>query len=210
MEYNITDYNGRFVKIKNAKLYDLNESVIASGYPMDDIYVIISDPTNKDIERAIRLARTERGSGHDNFLSGITINFDILCTHYFLVQFQRYHFAQIVSSQSKMHRLNRIIGNDSDDTFVDTVDPRIIEIVKEYIREYNELCSEPNKKEDANKVFMKALANIPCGMRLWMRVSTNLLQLKNMYLQRKNHKTEDWQEFCEFVQTLPILKDILN
>jgi hypothetical protein len=80
--------------ILNIKIYNYNEAIIASGLPLS------SEP-EFSLKRAKRLA--SMGDGHDNYLSGILITFNLTCTHTMLVQFQRYHFAQIISSSSKMH-----------------------------------------------------------------------------------------------------------
>ena len=40
---------------------------------------------------------------HDNALTGIRVSFDVILS--IGLQFQRYHFADIVTSSSKMHRL---------------------------------------------------------------------------------------------------------
>jgi len=52
--------------------------------------------------------------------------------------------------------------------------------------------------------FMKVRANLPSGFEMWMTVRSNYLQLKTMYLQRKNHKLrEDWGAFCDWIKDLP-------
>jgi len=64
------------------------------------------------------------------------------------------------------------------------------------IAKYNEYPSYYN--------FMKCISNTPMGLELWMGISTNYLQLKTIYLQRRNHKLrEDWGEFCNMIQNLP-------
>jgi hypothetical protein len=46
------------------------------------------------------------------------------------------------------------------------------------------------------------------GFELWMGISTNYLQLKTIYNQRKAHKLEDWKYFCNWIESLP-LKDLI-
>jgi len=200
-EYKLSDdlFDFKFIKLKNVFVYDLTESMKASTYPY--AYNLNSNINYKTVDT---LANAEKGSGHDNFLSGIIVNFDMLASHYFLIQFQRYHFAQIVSSMSKMHRILDIYCDS--EYYNQYVDPRIKDVIAELVEAYNN-CSDKTKKDQK---FMQILANIPCGFRLWMRVSTNLLQLKNMYLQRKNHRTNDWKEFCEFISSLPALCRVLK
>ena len=44
------------MKIDNVKVYDLEECIIASGYPMRTV-VETHDPDEKDLKRAMKLAR---------------------------------------------------------------------------------------------------------------------------------------------------------
>ena len=60
--------------ISNWKVYDLPESVKASKYPM------LTDTSEVDevlTERTRSLALSPKGEGHDQFLTGIRVNFDL-------------------------------------------------------------------------------------------------------------------------------------
>lgn len=187
------------VEIKNVKVYGLRESMKRSGYPMQtvepEIDLYISD---SDLSRATKLSNTPNGSGHSNFLKGIVVQFDIKYPQYFTPQLQRYHWIDIVSAQSKMHRLVAKASEDDFSTsFNKYVDNDMIARVKDYVAKYN-------TEEDKYLYFMKALSNLPMGYELWMGISTNYLQLKTIYNQRKNHKLhEDWGAFCTMIENLP-------
>ncbi len=114
------------MKIFNVSVTGFEESLLASGYPMskNDVYqyggsvaskTLFYSPYNKTIYEthtydepamavkkiskvASSLANAKQGSGHDCFLKGITVSFDISYPVYWSPQFQRYHFADIVSS----------------------------------------------------------------------------------------------------------------
>ena len=81
------------MKIDNGRVYDMAESIKASGYPMsEDVDLGV------DMKRAEKLAHVPAGSGHDCYLKGIVVNADVTVPQYFWLQFGRYHFADIVSS----------------------------------------------------------------------------------------------------------------
>ena len=67
------------MKIENVKVYDLEESIKASGYPMRPS--LDSNPINeKDISRASKLSANTRATNngaHDQFLTGIRVAFDL-------------------------------------------------------------------------------------------------------------------------------------
>src|SRR5574344_481755 len=100
------------VEIKNVQVFGFDRAINASKNPMtvgdiDTEKEISSD----DIKSRIKLASVNPGTGHDCFLSGITVYFDIKYPEYWSAEFQRYHFAQIISSQSKMHKLIKAAGS---------------------------------------------------------------------------------------------------
>ena len=95
-------------EIKNVEVYGLEESVIRSGYPMtiEDIELKHRYVQN-DFKRAEKLSKMPAGSGHDVFLRGIIVQFDLKYPQYLSMQLQRYNFIDIISSQSKMHTITK-------------------------------------------------------------------------------------------------------
>lgn len=206
------------VEISNLRVYDLAESIIASGYPkqvlpfskkeynklVDSITSIVYNipeeyiPSNSEEERAkkaiTRACKLSQASGgHDNFLKGIRVSFDLKYPNYFSPELQRYNWIDIVSSSSKMHKLSFIATSNC---FNKYVKPEVIEIVKKEVEKYNDNKTYEN--------FISALSNCPLGVELFMRISTNYLQLKNIYKQRHDHRLkEDWGAFCKMIETLP-------
>lgn len=188
------------MKFKNIKIYGLEESIIKSGYPMQvgepENIVSKNQDTAKDNTRAFKLANTPNGSGHNNFLKGIIVQFDLQYPEYFSPQLQRYHWIDIVSSQSKMHKItSRELTKD--DFTEDTLEYNI-EDINRMIKNYN--TSSDNK----DMWFNSIISNLPSGYLKWMGISTNYLQLKTIYSQRKTHKLIEWREFCKWIETLPM------
>ena len=97
------------LEIKNTKIYDLEDSVIASGNAMrlepEEVNLKNFD---KSLERCKKLAKKGGGTGHSNFRTGILVSFDLKYPQYFTKQAQRYHFLQYVSSTSMMHRITKM------------------------------------------------------------------------------------------------------
>lgn len=54
---------------------------------------------NSDITKTVKnLGGSDIGSGHDNFLNGIVVQFDLTFSNKAWVEMQRYHFIDFVSS----------------------------------------------------------------------------------------------------------------
>ena len=134
--------------ITNVKIYDLEESLIASGYPMRT-NLTAAAVTEKDIARAKKLVEaTKTGNGaHAQFMTGIRVAFDLTCSNKMWVEAERYRFLEFVSSQSTMHRITKFNLTES---YNEYVDPRIIEIMQEKVNEYNQLI-ETDKNTDTLK-----------------------------------------------------------
>lgn len=70
-------------KIKNTEVYGLNKSFIASGNAMrTTMSNNMKERSEKDTKRAITLGSTKTGAGHDNFLNGIIVQFDLYAPLY--------------------------------------------------------------------------------------------------------------------------------
>ena len=199
--------------VSECHVYDLDESVRASKYPM----AVDHNKTNSEItDRTKSLGRTGMGEGHDNFLSGIVVNFDLTITNKMWVEAERYHFFQIVSSQSTMHRISKIGENIYN--FDSHVDPRTLSVLNEKIAEYNRLSSlvttsdlnvTQKRDELLKEAYLDILMNVPAGLKLTARISTNYRQLKTIYYQRKNHRLPEWRKFCNWMETeLPHFKEL--
>lgn len=188
------------LQIDNWKVYDLKESVIACRNAMRITPAQITDEEfNASMPRAIIIANSPSGSGHQTFLSGIRVSFDIKYPNYISPELQRYHWIDIVSSSSKMHRLSSM---DMDTCFNKYVTDESKEQMKRLVKKFNETKSY----ED----FMVMLSNCPQGIELFMRVSTNYLQLRTLYRQRKTHKLkEDYGAVCEFIEKLPYANEFI-
>ena len=209
------------IKVDNVRIYGLNESIIASGYPMqvdtfDMNKVVIGD---KDLKRVKHLGNATPGSGHDCFAKGVTVQFDLQVPEYIWRQLDRYHFIDYVSSQSKMHRIlkmdidkacNKYVLGDTIDTlkcfveFYNNFDEWKVEFIEHgYIDELN---SRNNEKMELTKenIFNHIIANTPCGLMLTARMTTNYLQLKSIVNQRSNHKMQEWRLLCDYFKTLPM------
>ena len=188
------------LSVKNIKVYDLEESVIACRNAMrTEPAEYTKEEFEKSLERAIKLANSPSGSGHQTFLSGIRVSFDLIYPNYISPELQRYHWIDIVCSSSKMHRLAKM---DMDNCFNKYVTQESREQMKELVVLYNNAPTYEN--------FMLLVSNCPQGIELFMRVSTNYLQIRTIVRQRANHKLkEDWGAFIDFARTLPYAKELI-
>ena len=204
--------------VSKVRLYDLEESLHAAGYPMR---------TSTEWEEAPEAA-LNRGKGlseaadwvgaHDQFLTGIRVSFDLTFSNKAWVEAERYRFLEFVSSQSTMHRITKFDLNDSYNAYVD---PRVIAIMQEKVEQYNVLQKELKEVDKNNEYEVRRLKNLitqkyleilytnPAGFTLTARMTTNYRCLKNIWRQRRNHRLPEWREFCKWIETLPYAKELI-
>ena len=192
------------MKVENIKVYDLQESITASKYPMAVDTKKCTDEITKTVKA---LAQSGKGEGHDQFMTGIRIAFDITCSNKMWVELERYRFLEFVSSQSTMHRIARFDIASQCNKYVD---PVIIQRVEELKAEYLAKVDNPNiSPQEKQEAYLKLLYNVPSGFELTARITTNYRALKTVYAQRKNHKLPEWRAFCRLIEELPYARDLI-
>jgi hypothetical protein len=155
----------------------------------------------KHIEQAERITKTllqcYTNSGELNFLTGVNASLMINASIKWWQQAMRYHWFQIVMSQSVMHSIAHKDIRDLD--FVAGTPQMVIDSFAEAIDQF----------KHGGISQLELIYSVPVGLKEKARVSTNYLQLLTMYHQRKNHKLPEWQTFCEEVTQMPHMKEIL-
>ena len=197
------------MRIENVEIYDMCESIAASGMPMLERFdeTAFAETVGRihgefpsaqhHFDRARRLASAPANSGHCNYLKGIIVSANISGTIKWWEQFQRYHFVTIISSMSTMHRIDRMdMTNCMSDKVLHDTKTHCAELVKRF----------KNGEID----FDTLIDNMPLGIVLTARTQTNYLQLRTIWNQRKNHKDHEWKPFCRWLESLPRAKELIT
>lgn len=202
--------------ITNIKIYDLPETLVASGYAMIEGYSeeivkgevaqILLDhmednlTENRHYKRAMKLTKAPLNSGHVSWAKGVVVSMDITFTNKAWIELQRYHFIDIITSMSTMHRISKF---ELEEAFNEYTDHIIIYHLKYLQKEYNE---NPTKEN-----YLKLLYSTPSGLQMTGRVTTNYLQLMNIYQQRRTHRLPEWRYFCQqLLEELPLFYELLE
>lgn len=208
------------MQVNNVKIYDLDESLVAAGYPMRTT-AEMREATEQDVKRGTRLSKAASGGNgaHNQFMTGIRVAFDLTCSNKMWVEAERYRFLEFVSSQSTMHRITKFAVRKQ---YNEYVDPRVIDIMEEKIARYNALdqaraqAVKDNKvalvvklTEQMKQLYLEILYTNPAGFELTARMTTNYRCLKNIYVQRHDHRLPEWREFCKWIKTLPYAQELI-
>ena len=177
------------MKIKNTEVYGLYNTTRVARFPMAVDANLIAEG---GFDRLRKLSEAPIGSGHGNALKGIIVQFDITASNKFWVEAERYHWFEIVSSQSTMHKLKDFDIRKMCNKYVSTV------IVDELVR-----LQEEYRKNNSKENLLALLYSAPAGIELTVGMSTNYLQLKTIYSQRRHHPLPEWQMVCDWIEGLP-------
>lgn len=208
-------------KIENVEVFGLESSIFRSGYPMlgaapteqefqngvREIKEAIEhgDFNNPHLKRAVSLANA-KGGGHDQYLTGIVVNFDLTLSNKAWVEAERYTFLNFISSMSCMHRAAMFPIKECCNSYVSQAE---IDEAERLQGIYNSIDGKehPDEKKEA---YLKLLYNIPSGFELMAGMTTNYRCLSNMYGQRKNHRLPDWHDVCDWIETLPMADKLIT
>ena len=193
------------IEIDNVLTMGIEESIVASGlsfkpqYDSSEFFLEVEalkvrKEEHPAYKRAKKLVAAPIGSGHDCFLKGCVVQFNVTASMVWWMQAERYRHLDIVTSGSKMHCLNRMVGGGRPKAI--NVSPIMLDNLRQM-----QWCDYDN---------VELAYNCPMGVCLTARVSTNFMQLKTIYQQRKDHKLQEWRDFCKWIKNLPYSEMITN
>jgi len=146
------------------------------------------------------------GSEHRKFLRMIHVQFDLDAPRYFWSEFDTYKFIT-KNSCSTMHKLlskDQVITkdlfqyNEEDDDLMNAVVLRLEKIRQEYVETKNA------------KLLERAKQLLPEGYYQKRTIDTNYEVLMNIYFQRRNHRLDEWKQFCNQIAGLPYFQMFID
>lgn len=152
----------------------------------------------------------EGGSEHRKFMQMIHVSCDIIAPIRWWIQFDTYRFV-VKNSSSTMHLItSRYLSLEdfSYNTFSQYSLPPIIEEINRLIILYNK---QPKEDRSTRDEIFEAIKDILPESYLQLRtIDTNYESLLNMYRQRQHHRQKEWHVFCDWIETLPLMKEIIE
>lgn len=152
------------------------------------------------------------GSDHRKFMRMIPVYVRITAPLYWWKEFDTYKIGTIANSCSTMHKIQAKVFT-LDDFSCDHLDIRTKALLEETIKtlndyrklyiEYNsddfEIKGCPSKKD----IWWQMIQLLPSSYNQTRNVMMNYEVLANIYKSRKNHKLDEWKEFCKWIEAIP-------
>ena len=213
--------------------WDINHN---SGPLPDGCYGKTLEIGPNDLKLLTNLAKA--GSDEAKFRRMIVVYVDITAPMYWWKEADTYKIGTVRNSCSTMHKIHAkeftledfstghlfskkdFINGDKTVPFKDdpalsaiTVDGDIayftstgfVEMTCDVLNHYRELFLQTKDKSD----WWQMIQLLPSSYNQRATLMLNYEVLANMYHARKNHKLDEWREFCKWIETLPYAKELI-
>lgn len=200
------------IKIENVHVDNIVRAVYSARNAMNSWNRSDSDwETDSLGENDLALAKrlSKAGNDHSKFLRMINVTFDVTCHHTWWAEFDTYKVGTVRNSCSKMHKIHvkEFVKDDFSTEGIDECGGRTEEVFLIVMNELERLRRLFNKSHE-KKYWRAIIELLPMGYNIKATIQLNYQVLKAMYHARKNHKLDEWREFCKWCETLPYFKDI--
>ena len=148
------------------------------------------------------------GSDHSKFMRIINVTCDIVAPLYWWKEFDTYKVGTVRNSCSTMYKIAEKEFT-LDDFSHEHLIVASLKSLNQTIEDLNS-CRNGYLNEDISKnpewkkeVWWQIIQLLPSSYNQRSTVQMNYEVLRNMYHSRKNHKLDEWVEFCKWIETLP-------
>ena len=184
-----------------------------SGYVVNDIEKPYSEwegfsvgPNDKELMQKLCKA----GTDHRKFMRMIVVYADITAPLYFWKEFDTYKVGTVANSCSTMHKIHEKEFTLDDFSHEHLLDSSLCEL-KSIISGLNNMRYDFINFEklntpsciDKKDYWWQMIQMLPSSYNQKRTVMLNYEVLSNIYKSRRNHKLDEWVEFCKMIETLP-------
>lgn len=215
------------IKIENTDINGFEAAIRGMRNPMnswdnsDSDYKLEYDETGTDAwfftigENDLKLMKqlVSAGSDHSKFMRMITVTCDITAPMYWWKEMDTYKVGTVRNSCSTMHTIHKK-KFEIDDFSHEYISDNILEttglghvtnnllVFETTINALNFLRKRYVETND-KRYWYQIIQILPSSYNQRATWQSNYAVLRNIYHARKNHKLDEWREFCAWVESLP-------
>lgn len=160
-------------------------------------------PNDLDLMKRLRNA----GTDHRKFMRMITVYVDILAPLYWWKEFDTYKVGTVANSCSTMHKITEkeFVLDDFSHEHLGDKEKQILLTIVEAMNESRDAFVTWNEdyKHDRKDYWWQIIQLLPSSYNQKRTIMLNYEVLANMYKSRKDHKLDEWRDFCKWIKTLP-------
>lgn len=207
------------IKIENTDVYGWEAAIRGMRNPMnsweksDSQYCLYCETLStgktyvigpNDLSLMKSLAKA--GSDHSKFMRMINVTMDITAPLYWWKEFDTYKVGTVRNSCSTMHKMAAKEFYTSDFS-MEHLDGLFNSTLCNVINQLNYARALYLETKD-KKYWWQMIQLLPSSYNQKATVQLNYQVLKSIYFARRNHKLDEWHDFCAWCETLPYFKEI--
>ena len=150
------------------------------------------------------------GTDHRKFMRMIQVYVRITAPLYLWKEFDTYKVGTVANSCSTMHKIQEKEFTLEDFSCEHMINTCLLERVINELNVYRDIYINYDKQTDKYKeefskkdIWWQMIQLLPSSYNQTRNVMMNYEVLANMYHSRKNHKLDEWREFCKWIESLP-------
>lgn len=157
-----------------------------------------------DNDHNLMMKLRNAGTDHRKFMRMITVYVDITAPLYWWKEFDTYKVGTVANSCSTMHNIVEKEFTLEDFSCEHLIEYSMLGFTK--MIEYFNVCREAYIETKDKKYWWQMIQLLPSSYNQKRTVMLNYEVLANIYKSRKDHKLDEWVEFCKWIESLPYSK----
>ena len=200
------------IKIENVKAYNIARAIYSARNAMNSWAMSDSDLENDIVgENDFALAKRlfDAGTEHRKYLRQIFVSCEILAPLYWWKEFDTYKVGTTANSCSTMHKIHskEFVLDDFSTEHLHRLAYSTLKNVVSDLNYYRELYLKSKSKN----YWWDMIQLLPSSYNQLRTVTMNYEVLANIIRQRKNHKLDEWLEFCKIMlEENPLLHRLMG
>lgn len=201
------------IKFERTEVYGMGAALRGMRNPMrswDKADSVGDVPGEADLALARKLVQA--GTDHRKFLRQIMVSVDITAPRYWWTEFDTYKVGTVTNSESTMHTITKKEFEWSDFSVervgnVPNCDPMYANAFEGILHALNEARHCYLDTSDT-AYWWQIIQLLPQSYNQMRTATLNYEVLLNQYHARRNHKLQEWRDYCEWVEGLPYFREI--
>ena len=181
-------------------------------------------------DHSLMMTLRNAGTDHRKFMRMITVYVDVIAPLYWWKEFDTYKVGTVANSCSTMHKIHakEFTMDDFSHEHLDDIrgyEPEVRDMaptiefephtdkITSYLLGPNDIlnltikmlnrCRDLYLKTKEKTYWWQMIQLLPTSYNQRRTVQLNYEVLANMYRSRKDHKLDEWRDFCSWIETLP-------
>lgn len=209
------------IKVENIEVYGWETAIRGMRNPMnswnksDSIFnagfgsngTILGEDDLKLMQSLVKA-----GTDHSKFMRMINVTLDITAPLYWWKEFDTYKVGTVANSCSTMHKIHSkeftLDDFSHEHLLTDKEREESMDFFLHLIAGLNYYRKKFNETKD-KKYWWQMIQLLPSSYNQKRTVQLNYQVLRNIHFARRNHKLNEWHDFCHMIEELPYAKKLI-